>query len=153
MSIRDKFIATAKTRFQSAPAKLPADWPDRDKIIARGLSGLDKDFYEGYRIRFSSDGRGGVKSEFCYDNITAQIVVRGLFDSEGSRIFTNEDATIVGRDIPGDVLEVLHDQIVALTPGLKKKKEEPEKNDSPATGGVASSAGLPASSAALTLTS
>lgn len=61
-------------------------------IIVRGLTGDERDDFEASCLR----GKGR-KTEVNYRNARAKLVVRSCYTPEGARLFTDEDATALGK--------------------------------------------------------
>lgn len=86
----------------AAVKKLPIERVDLPElsghVFVRGMSGVERDAWE----RSLVTGRGK-RRDFNLDNVRARLAVRCLCDEQGTRLFGDEDAAVLG-DLRVDTL-------------------------------------------------
>jgi hypothetical protein len=115
-----------------------------EPLYVAGLSGKERDDYEGSFIEMTGKGRRR-EPNLNKTNQRAKLLVRCLVDAAGKRIFDDGDIILVG-EWPAAVLDPIYDQAMRLSGIGLEAQEELEKNSTKA-GGDASSSGSPDTSA------
>ena len=117
------------------------------KVRIRGLDGEGLDAYQASIRQFRPrlDGKG-MELVLVQDNTHAVLLVKCLVDEHGERIFTDADASALGKK-NGKVLDRLFD-IASDLSGLSEEEQDAIEGNSAAATSGASPSSSPASSAA-----
>lgn len=110
-----------------------------DDVIIRGLTGEELDDYQASRRQIRNAGTAQAEVVFIQTNARAGLLVKCLVDESGQRIFTDQDAGLLGMK-NGKVLDRLYD-IAARLSGLSEEEQEAMEGNSetPAADGASSS--------------
>jgi hypothetical protein len=136
---RDGILAAVDIETEKVPVP---EW--HDDVIIRGLTGEERDAYEGSRRQIRNFGTPQQEAILVQDNMRANLLVKCIVDEAGNRIFTDKDAGLLGMK-NGKVLDRLFD-IAARLSGLNDEEAEAiEGNSEPPTedGGSTSSSPEP----------
>lgn len=120
-----------------------------DDVIIRGLTGEERDAYEGSRRQIRNLGTPQQEMVLIQDNMRANLLVKCIVDENGERLFTDRDAGLLGMK-NGRVLDRLFD-VAARLSGLND--EEQEKLEGNSETGDASTSSSPETSDAPSLSS
>ena len=72
-----------------------------DEVIIRGLTGEELDAYQGSRRQIRNAGTPQAEVVFIQDNARAGLLVKCIVDENGDRIFTDQDAGLLGMNVGG----------------------------------------------------
>lgn len=102
-------------------------------VYVRGMTGKERDAWEGTLMR----GRGQERRPDTR-NARARLAVRCLVDTEGTRLFTDNDAERLGN-IRADYLQKIFDAAQRMSGVTDEDIEELGKSSGSAAGGASSS--------------
>ena len=110
-----------------------------DDVIVRGLTGEELDDYQASRRQIRNAGTPQAEVVFIQTNARAGLLVKCLVDENGERIFTDQDAGLLGMK-NGRILDRLYD-VAARLSGLSEEEQEAMEGNSetPPPDGVSSS--------------
>jgi hypothetical protein len=109
-----------------------------DEVIIRGLTGEERDAYEGSRRQIRNAGTPQAEMVFVQDNMRANLLVKCIVDENGERLFTDRDAGLLGMK-NGKVLDRLFDVASALSGMSDEEAEKIEGNSETASDASTSS--------------
>lgn len=134
---RDGILGAVDIETEKVPVP---EWGD--DIIIRGLTGEERDAYEGSRRQVRNLGTPQQEMILVQDNMRANLLVKCIVDEAGNRIFTDRDAGLLGMK-NGKVLDRLFD-VAARLSGLNDEEAEAiEGNSAAASDGSTSSSPEP----------
>ncbi|MGW1000481.1 hypothetical protein [Streptomyces sp. NPDC002520] len=115
-------------------------------VIIRGLTGDELDAFQGSirQFRPSFDGKG-MEPVLVQDGMRAKLLVKCLVDEAGERLFTDQDAPVLGAK-NGSVIDRLYDVAARLSGLSEEEKAELEGNSGAPTEPGASTSSSPATS-------
>lgn len=116
-----------------------------DEVIIRGLTGEELDAYQGSRRQIRNAGTPQAEVVFIQDNARAGLLVKCIVDENGDRIFTDQDAGLLGMK-NGKVLDRLYDVATRLSGMSDDEAEEMEGNSVRASEDAASTSFSPENS-------
>ena len=107
-----------------AEVDVEAEWGGT--VLVRELTGTERDDYEYSLMQVYSRGKQtSIKPNFA--NAKARLAVKAIINEDGSRVFTDADAKILG-DKSASALNKIVDEIQRLSGMTQKDLEELEKN-------------------------
>jgi hypothetical protein len=116
-----------------------------DDVLVRGLTGEERDAYEGSRRQIRDAGKPTQELVLIQDNARAALLVKCLVDENGERLFTDRDAPALGQK-NGKALDRLYDVATRLSGMSDEEAEAIEGNSDGATAPDASTSSSPESS-------
>lgn len=134
---RDAILGAVDIQTEKVPVP---EWGD--DVIIRGLTGEERDAYEGSRRQIRNFGTPQQEAVLVNDNMRANLLVKCIVDEAGNRIFADRDAGLLGMK-NGRVLDRLFD-VAARLSGLNDEEAEAiEGNSEAASDGSTSSSPEP----------
>jgi hypothetical protein len=124
---RDAILGVSDLQTEKVPVP---EWGD--EVIVRGLTGEELDAYQGSRRQIRNAGTPQAEVVFIQDNARAGLLVKCLIDEHGDRLFTDQDAGLLGMK-NGKVLDRLYDVAARLSGLSEEEQEEMEGNSEAAT--------------------
>jgi hypothetical protein len=118
VSLRDDILAADD--LPREPLVVP-EWSGKTVFI-RTLSGTERDAFEASNVK-----QKGRTAEFSRANLRARLAVLVVCDSEGKRIFGDDDASALGRK-SGAALDRIFDVANRLNRLSEQAAEDAEKN-------------------------
>jgi hypothetical protein len=117
-----------------------------DDVIIRGLTGDELDAFQGSvrQFRPTFDGKG-MEAVLIQEGMRAKLLVKCLVDEAGERLFTDQDAPVLGAK-NGAVLDRLYDIASRLSGLSEEEKAELEGNSEAGTDSDASTSSSPETS-------
>ena len=97
------------------------------EVIVRGLTGEERDAYEGSRRQIRNAGTPQQELIILSDNMRANLLVKCLIDENGERLFADKDAGLLGMK-NGRTLDRLFDVASRLSGMSDEEAEELEGN-------------------------
>lgn len=127
----------SKDALLAAVKRLPierVDLPELDGFVfVRGMSGAERDAWEKSLIV----GRGK-RREVNTENVRARLAVRCLCDEQGTRLFADDDAAVLG-DLRVDTLNRIFETAQRLSGVSNEDIDELGKPSAPAAGSASPS--------------
>lgn len=117
MSLRDEILAADDLPREPLVVK---EWGKT--VWVRTLSGTERDAFEASNVR-----QKGKATEFHRANLRARLAVLVVCDADGKRLFSDEDATALGRK-SGAALDRIFDLANRLNRLSEQTQEDAEKN-------------------------
>lgn len=142
---RDAILGAVDIQTEKVPVP---EWGD--DVIIRGLTGEERDAYEGSRRQIRNLGTPQQEMVLIQDNMRANLLVKCIVDENGERLFTDRDAGLLGMK-NGRVLDRLFD-VAARLSGLNDEEQEKLEGNS-GTASDASTSSSPETSDAPSLSS
>lgn len=116
LSLRETLLK--KSTFVTESVHVPL-WDET--VFIRGMSAREADAFDSSIVTPGEDGADPVSD---LENFRAKLVVHCVVDKDGKRIFTDEDADVVG-DLPADTIQLLFEPARRLC-GMEKKAVDTE---------------------------
>lgn len=139
---RDLILQASDIETQTVPVP---EWDG--EVIIRGLTGEELDAYQASRRQVINAGTKDQQLVLIQDNARANLLVKCIVDADGTRVFTDRDAGLLGMK-NGKVLDRLFDVAAELSGLNDEEQEEMEGNsETPTADGDSSSPSLETSDA------
>lgn len=130
---RDAILGAVDIQTEKVPVP---EWGD--DVIIRGLTGEERDAYEGSRRQIRNLGTPQQEMVLIQDNMRANLLVKCIVDENGERLFTDRDAGLLGMK-NGRVLDRLFDVAARLSGLNDEEQEKLEGNSGTGDGSTSSS--------------
>ncbi|QTD96965.1 phage tail assembly chaperone [Streptomyces cyanogenus] len=115
------------------------------EVIVRGLTGEERDAYEASRRQIRNAGTPQQELVILSENMRAGLLVKCLIDENGDRLFTDQDAGLLGMK-NGRTLDRLFDVASRLSGLSDEEAEQMEGNSVTASEDAASTSSSPETS-------
>ena len=93
LSLRERILALDDRLYEEVVVPEWAEVLGDEPLRVRGMTGSERDRWEGEMVRFSPDGR---RRQMDFSDLRAKLVARCVVDEDGKRIFTDRDIGALG---------------------------------------------------------